>query len=331
MKNGSARFDFFLNQLQILITKSAKQKNPALWLSQNNARTTLFMLEGLAKLYAGLHNKKKFSKIKEHLKLLEDGLGQIDHYEVFARQFAVNKKIPAAVTGYIKAQAQAKLQHLNEVLVDNDWFSKEKTRIEKIRKKLAEADWQDEQEEIKNIRDFYVGSITGILEFIREKKFHFTDVEHDLHELRRKIRWLSIYPQALRGCVQLSQSGKPPASLTKYLTTQITGSPYNTMPDAAGLKHFLLLEKNRFYALSWMIAELGNLKDNGLQAEALKEALLHTSSLSETQALTKAKQYGGKGQLSPQQVLDKAESLLITYCEEKNLEALIIGEAAIKK
>jgi hypothetical protein len=331
MKNGSARFDFFLTQLQTLITKSARQKNPALWLYQNNARTPLFMLEGLAKLYAGLHNKKKFSKIKEHLKLLEDGLGQIDHYDAFARQFAANKKIPAAATGYIKAQAQIKQQHLNEVLVSKDWSSQEKTRIDKIRKKLAEADWQDDAEEIKSIRDFYISSITGILEFIREKNFHFTDVEHDLHEMRRKIRWLSIYPHALRGCVQLGQSGKPPASLSKYLTKAITGSPYNTMPDAGGLRHFLLLDKNRFYALSWIIAELGNLKDNGLQAEALKEALLQTSPLSETQALAKATQYGGKTQLSPQQVLDKAENLLKTYCKEKNLESLIIGEASIKK
>ena len=29
-------------------------------------------------------------------------------------------------------------------------------------------------------------------------KFHFSNVEVDVHELRRKLRWLSIYPQALR-------------------------------------------------------------------------------------------------------------------------------------
>ena len=31
MKNGQARFEYHLNQLQELITKSSKQKNPALW------------------------------------------------------------------------------------------------------------------------------------------------------------------------------------------------------------------------------------------------------------------------------------------------------------
>jgi type I site-specific restriction endonuclease len=105
MKNGQLRFEYYLNQLQELITKASKQKNPALWLYQNNARTPLFMLEGLAKLYAGLHNKKKFSKIKEQVKLLEDGIGQIDYYDAFAKEFVTNKKMPATITNYLQAQA----------------------------------------------------------------------------------------------------------------------------------------------------------------------------------------------------------------------------------
>ena len=105
MKNGLARFEFFLNQLQILLDKSAKQKNPALWLYQNNARTPLFMLEGLAKLYAGIHNKKKFTKIKAQFKLLEDTIGAIDYYDSFAKEFVAKKNIPAALTSYIQAQS----------------------------------------------------------------------------------------------------------------------------------------------------------------------------------------------------------------------------------
>lgn len=106
MKNGQARFEYFLNQLQQLLTRAGKQKNPALWLYRNNARTPLFMLEGLAKLYSGLHNKKKFSKIKEQFKLLEDALGSIDYYDAFAKQFAGNKKIPVSITSYLQAQTR---------------------------------------------------------------------------------------------------------------------------------------------------------------------------------------------------------------------------------
>jgi hypothetical protein len=56
MKNGPQRFDFFINQFEALLIKAGKQKNSALFLYKNNARTPLFMLEALAKLYAELHN-----------------------------------------------------------------------------------------------------------------------------------------------------------------------------------------------------------------------------------------------------------------------------------
>ena len=329
MKKGQARFDLFLAQLQTLLDKAAKQKNPALWLYQNNARTPLFMLEGLAKLYAGIHNKKKFIKIKAHFKLLEDAIGQIDYYDAFAKEFAGNKKIPATVVSYLQAQAREKIQSLNEILTEKDWIGSGKSRIEKIRKKLKKADWLDEQKDVEGIRDFYFSSINGILEFSNQKNFHFENVEKDVHELRRMLRWLSIYPQALKGCIQLSQSKKSPAYLSKYLTKAITGSPYNVMPDAGDLRYFLLLDKTRFYALSWMISELGNLKDSGLRLEVIKEALIQSGSTDEKAALIKARSFLGNRQLTEQQVLDQAEAILKTFCKEQNLESLVIGTARV--
>ena len=329
MKNGLARFDYFLNKLQDLLDKSSKQKNPALWLYQNNARTPLFMLEGLAKLYAGLHNKKKFSKLKDQFKLLEDALGAIDYYDAFAKEFAKNKKIPASIKNYIQAQSREKLQSLNETLKEKEWISAGNIRIAKIRKKLAKADWQKEREETESINSFYILAIKKILNFINQKDFHFENVEADIHELRRDIRWLSIYPQCLRGCIQLSKAKSSPRYLDKYLTKEITGSPYNIMPDAGDSKHFLLFNKNRFYALSWLIAELGKLKDNGLRVVVIEEALLQTTKTTDKDAAKKAYQLLGNKQLKIQQLLDKAETICKTYFKEKNLESLLIGTAAV--
>ena len=332
MKNGSVRFDFFLNQLQVLFVKSSKQKNPALWLYQNNARTPLFMLEALAKLYAGIHNKKKFSKLKEQFKLLEDAIGSIDYYDSFAKEFAENKQIPSAITSYIQAQSREKIQSLNEILKEKDWLGDGSKRIEKIRKKLAKADWQKEKDEIESIYKFYTQAIKEILNFINKKDFNFENVESDVHELRRKLRWLSIYPQALRGSIQLSNRKlAPPKYMAKYLTKEITSSPYNVMPDAGEHQHFLVFDKNRFYTLSWMIAELGKLKDNGLRVEVLKEAILQTASAKEKDALNKAYNLCGAGQLTIEQILLAVKKICITFCKEKNLEALIIGTGSVKK
>ncbi len=330
MKNGQIRFEYWLNQLQVLLDKAAKQKNPALFLYQNNARTPLFMLEGLSKLYAGLHNKKKFSKLKEHFKLLEDGLGVIDYYDSFAKEFAANKSIPATITSYLQAQVREKIQSLNEILKEEEWIGADNKRIIKIRKKLEEADWMKEKEEVESICKFYLKSIASIISFATAEDFHFDNVEADVHELRRKLRWLSIYPQALRGCVQLGKTKTAPKYLAKYLTKEIITSPYNKMPDAGDNKHFVILKQNHFYALSWMIAELGKLKDTGLRVIAIKEALQQTSSVSDAEAYSKAYKLCGQNQVQLKEILSKADSICKIYFKEKNLEQLLIGTGDVK-
>ena len=330
MKKGPIRFNYFLDQLQVLLTSASKQKNPALWLYQNNARTPLFMLEGLAKLYAGIHNKKRFSKLKEHFKLLEDGLGAIDYYDAFAKEFAANKNIPATVTSYLQAQTREKIQSLNEVLKEKAWLSDDNKRMTKIRKKLDKAGWLKEKDEIEKIAEFYDNAITTITAFAGKSNFHFKNVETEVHELRRKLRWLSIYPQALRGCIQLSKGKTQPKYLSKYLTKEIITSPYNIMPDAGDNQSFLLLEKNYFYALSWMIATLGKLKDNGLRVIVIKEALQQTAVISDGAAIKKAYALTGTGQPHIRQLLDDADALCKTYFQEKNLQKLLLGTAAVK-
>ena len=330
MKKGQIRFNYFLDQLQVFLTKSSKQKNPALWLYQNNARTPLFMLEALTKMYAGIHDKKKFSKLKEHFKLLEDDLGAIDYYDSFAKQFTADKTIPATVTGYLQAQTREKIQSLNEVLKEEAWLSDDNKRMNKIKKKLDKMDWLKEKDEVKKIAEFYDNAIADITAFAGKSNFHFKNVEADVHELRRKLRWLSIYPQALRGTIQLSKGKTQPKYLTKYLTKDILSSPYNVLPDAGDNGCFLLLEKNYFYALSWIINALGKLKDSGLRVIAIKEALQQTATISDGAAFKKAYAIAGSNQPHINQLLTNADAVCKTYFQEKNLQKLVIGTAAVK-
>lgn len=327
MHKGIDRFNFFLAKLEALVLKADKQKNPALYLYQQNARTPLFMLEGLAKLYTEIHNRKKFSKLKEHFKLLEDALGAIDYYDAIAKNLSGNKKIPAKVQQYLQAQTREKIQRLNELLEEKKWVDNNNERILKIRKKLSEADWQDEADEIAAFQKFYKKAISDIDGFTHSTAYHFDNMEEDVHELRRKLRWLSIYPQALQGCIQLTDSKATAKQLSKYLTKEIVRSPFNQMPDAGENKHFLLLNKKYFLALSWMIDALGKLKDNGLQVVALKEALQQTESLDETAAIKKTYQLLGTKQAKLDTLLKEAASISQTYFKEKNLEQLIVVTA----
>lgn len=331
MKNGLQRFIFFLDKLEVLLLKASVQKNPALWLYSNDARTPLFMLEGLAKLYAGLHNKKKFEKIKAHFKLLEDAIGAIDYYDAIAKDFKTRKNIPATVINYLQAQTREKIQSLNELLVEKKWFGVNDNRLKKIRMKLDEIDWLGEKKEIKEIMEFYGEAVYDVTEFTRERKYHYENMETEVHEIRRRLRWLSIYPQALQGLVQLTDNYKTTAHLTKYLTEKITTSPFNKMPDAGSNKYFLLLNKKYFLSLSWMIAELGTIKDSGLTVIALKEALMQTDNSNEAEALKKAYQLLGKRQEKLEALLNRADAITKTFFEEHNLEQMVSGISRVAK
>ncbi len=167
MKNGIARFELYLDRVEKLLTEATEQKDPALWLYQNGARTPIFMLEGLAKLYGGLHNKKRFEKIEEHFKLLEDALGGIDYYDSFAKEFSADKKVSAGVTKSVQSKASEKTKLMNALLVKKNWIGKDAKRIAKIRKKLGDAEWLEDKAEMKAIDEFYRDSIKEINDFAK--------------------------------------------------------------------------------------------------------------------------------------------------------------------
>jgi hypothetical protein len=330
MKLGVNRFNYFIGQLQPMLIIAGKQKNPALWLYQNNARSPLFMLEALSKIYSSLHNKKKFAKIESHFKIIEDTLGAIDYYDLAAKDLAKNKKIPTAIIHYLYAQSREKIQYLNEVLIEQDWLSEDKNRINKIQKKLLTVNWQKEDIEVNEINEFYGESIYHIASFMQGINFQFTELEAELHEIRRKLRWLSIYTQALRGTIQSRKQKKVPVHLKKYCTSSITNAAFNKMPNQGKAKWILLVDQDYFYALSWLIEELGKLKDSGLHILAIKEALQQTTSITEAEANKKTYQLLGKQHPTVPMILENGSNICKTFFTEQNLEHLVIGVEKIQ-
>ena len=325
MNKGLKRFTFYTDQLTELLNKSSNQENPALWLFNNNARAPFFMLEGLAKLYKKIHDPKLFDSLKDHFKLVEDGLGQTDYYYSLSLTFETNSQIPIDYKQYIKKQIEEKADKLNEILTDKDWLSSDNKRIIKTSKKLSEVDWLSPDDEVEAISHFYQTEIASINKFAEETNFHFTDVEKDVHELRRKIRWLSIYPQALQGLIQYAPETKPAPFLEKYLTEEIINSPYNKLPAQGDNSSIIQLHKNYFLALSWLIAKLGNLKDEGLRLTGLCEAIKQSTDCSQEEAMIRAYKLLGNKQRKMQEILDNAEVITKLFFEENNLKHLLAG------
>ena len=327
MKNGPGRFTFYLQKITELMNNAREQKDPAMWLFSNNARTPFFMLESLAKIYEEILNSKKIGKQKEHFKLVEDFLGQIDYYNSLSLAYADNNKIPADCREYFKREINKVAAKTNEMLLEKGWLSADNRRIIKITSKLKEADWLKPGKEVEAICNFYKKSIDSICRFAVKTGYRFDNVEEDVHELRRKLRWLSIYPQALQGAVQYAPETRAAGHLGKYLTDEIINSPFNRLPAAGINNYFLLLNKNCFLALSWMIAELGKLKDEGLLLTGLSESIEKGTASGDGGSLEKVCALPGGKQRPMKEILADASSISKTYFEEKNLVHLIAGIA----
>jgi len=321
---GRQRFEFYLAKFQAVLLKAEESDAPAQTLYLNDGRTPMFMLEALCRMYEKLHNKKIFSKLRAHFKMLEDMLGAVDYYDAFYQELKGDKKIPNTIKQYLQAQTEEKLAELDQVLSDNGWIKAENKRMLKIASKLKKVDWLDEAEDTDAVKKQYGKNVEDILALMTSKEINFDNVEEDVHELRRQLRWLSIYPQCFQGLFQLVKGVKPTATQKKYLTKEITTSPYNKMPSKGDLQEVISLDANSFYALSWLISDLGKLKDSGLQIMILAEAVAATSKASDEQAMQQAYKLCGSEHMNMEAILAAAKADSDAFFGEEVLNKLIL-------
>jgi hypothetical protein len=220
---------------------------------QKDPRTPFFMLEGIARIYLEAYGKKPFKKWLEHFKRMEDTLGQIGFYTIDCQTGSLTQKEAE------KCSAKAKIYY-NRLAVDLalfKWYDGE--RIAKMQKKASNL--IIDNQEVSKIRSVLQDEIRKIIVF--HETCDYSNMEEGIHELRRKLRWISIYAQALNGMIQLKKSSKQLVD-KKYLTKAIKTSPYNRLPTAPQGGETILFNQDSFYALSWLINELGIIKDKRL-------------------------------------------------------------------
>lgn len=321
---GKNRFLHFLGKIDSILNEAGSSADPGREIYSKDMRTPLFMLEALSRIYKKIHAHKKIKKINGVFKDLEDFLGQIDYYDGFYKQFAENEQIPELITLYIKDRADEKIKEFNEHLKKEKWIGKHKKRLKKIYKKLDSIEWFDEKNDTVAVLEVYQNEIEKIIKKYKDRKKEFTDIEKDLHELRRELRWLSIYPQALLGLMELKADGEPPDFLKKYLVPEIVNSPYNKMPDGSALENHIILNKNYYFGLSWMIAELGKLKDSGLKIELLEKSIAKVYKAKDNVSQL-AYSIADDNQLTILQILDQAQSMSKSFFDEDILEHIVVS------
>ncbi len=330
MNIGSYCYNYFLAQLKKIMDAATSSENAALYLFEHDARTPLFMLEGLSRFYETQHNKKRFGKLKDDFKILEDSLGAVDNYNWLQEACESLNECPENIKVYFGSQKNNKLEELNELLAKDNWLTEDKSAFKKIQKKLNNAKWQSPKDDIKGLETFYEKAVKEIIIFYKKNDHPFTKLEDEVHELRRDLRWLSIYPKSMQGAIQLVYSKPTNPASVPYLTEEIVKSPFNVMPAPGLNEYFLLLEKQYFLALSYMIAELGTIKDKGLFVYELGEAFKATEEITSAEAVQKAIQILNEAPNCEEVLLSKASQVCEDYFSNKLLQKLIKGRSKKK-
>ncbi len=313
----------YSKKLQDLFVKASKQENPALFLYQKDARTPMFMLEALTRLHDKSFEDKVYKKWNKRFKKLEDFLGQIDYPSEFEKEFSMNKKVSKKIIQVLNSETKKQVEKLNKHLQDKNWLV---DRLSGFDAKITERSWRYDAKFIAQIKKSLEGEVTKILSFCEKANFSFKHMEEEVHELRRRLRWISIYATALNGLIQLKKSDKKPQYNINYHTKEVLNSPYNKLAPKPSGRSVLELDSNSFYALSYLIRELGNLKDKGLRIFVLSQALMAAEKLSPLQAKTKALKLLGLEKNTEAEILKVASDLLYTaLIKDKVLQGLIVG------
>lgn len=260
-----------ISELSTLFTKSKKAKNPALYLHQNGARALLFKLEGLMRIYRFVSSKKKYNAFYKEFKALEDTLGAIDYAIAMQQEFAKNNAVKKVSNLLFTGMLNEECGFLNDLVVNHEIANKHyfDQLIETVREdNKLESDTLVHGAALLMSRD-----MTKILKGLEKGKFDLEDMESGLHELRRKIRWISIYAQVLDGHLQLEKTAKVPAAYAAYCTKAIVSNPFNKMPKAPKTGIVLHVQAHYFYALSYLISTLGELKDIGQRCMVFDELM----------------------------------------------------------
>ncbi len=317
-------FAFYSMQLFDRLQRSTKQKNPALWLYQNDLRTPAFMIESLCRIFEDGLEDRDFKNYHKTIKKLEDELGQIDFYDVLYKEFSKNKKISVEVKKYTLAKRDKEVKKLDKLLKKKGGME---SRIKEFNAKVA-SKVKFDTNTITKLEAAIGKELVSIKECERTRK-EFKNIE-EVHKLRRELRWISMYGQSFCGIIKLQDLKRKEAWEKEYLTKEVVSLSFNKLPNHIHPKH-ILFNKNNFYAMSWMIMELGILKDKGLRLLFLTKAIRKTGNLNGEAALKKAKSELNVKEGEPE-IIKQVKQIRETFFDKhKILEDLIVKRVEQKR
>ena len=310
-------FQFYCKQLEVAFKKAKTNSNPAMFLYKTKARGPLFMAESILRVSNKLFEDKEIKEWHATIKKLEDYLGEIDHYLVLSADFAKLKTINIQQLEYVSKKRDKAIDKLNEKLHKHDFYLSDLKemghgfKINFNEKKLISKLHEEIRSEMKESCDFF-----------DQYPKAFDDMEEQVHEIRRKLRWISIYGESFQGLIVLKDPKQKYAWEKQFVTKHEIESPFNKLPVKKNLVDHIYLNKKAFYALSFVIENVGKIKDKGLALESLEKSIRKTSDKKGVDcAKLASKQLNAK--YTCDSLLKEAHTLLKTYYKKYKIHEIL--------
>lgn len=234
-------------------------------------RGELFMAESLTHLLKNVYVDKEIAQANKTFKKLEDVFGEIDYYDGFYKEFSKNKAIPKSECEYFLRKRDRIMEKLNEKLLKKGFYQ---DKFHELNNEFK-INFNDAEIVLKlqaDIKDELLQCANFFLKFPQ-----FTDMEKQVHEIRRKIRWISIYAQSMQGTIVLQLDPKIHSWEKQFVTKTQISSPYNKLPKNKTSTTHIQFNKKAFYALNHVVSALGEIKDKAFAIEALKKCIKKTT------------------------------------------------------
>jgi hypothetical protein len=317
---GFSRFVVQLSKLYNSLASASIKEDPASSLFDPAVRQHFFYLQALSRIYKKIHDREMFESLRKEFKIVEDQLGKIDFYDGWVKEFSQRQNFPSLLLDYYHSRKNFELDSLRKMLDEKKWIADDFFMVRKILSELSAAEWMSTENDRNAIAAFLDDELDDFEEDYHENKFDFNDVEEGIHEIRRQLRWFSIYAQALDGLIQIENVEIEDSNMKKYFTAEVLNSPYNILPSPKQRSIPLYIHAPEFYALSWMVNELGKLKDDGLRFHALKDAVEATDITSKKEADGYVSSFAGSDTFSPQEI----PQIVAQLCDEFMNQHLVI-------
>ncbi len=278
------------------------------------------MAESLLRLLTKTLESNALKTTLRYVKELEDGLGRIDDYDHLFLLFSSNKKIEKMQLLYFLQKKEKELAKLNKKVIKRSFYLKTYERLSVTR----EFDFNTKAF-VKKLSERIKREITRCLDFYLRYPLAFTELEGQIHEMRRKLRWITIYAQSLDGLVTLVSTKGEYAWQKKFVTVVELRSPYTKVPVKKNLVNYIRFNKEAFFAFSHVVNQLGKIKDRALEIEMLKKSLLKTRNMTDENAEKLAlKQLSAKK--NREELFKEAHTLLQEFFIKHRIHELLIIE-----